>query len=154
MREFNVALLGKWCWRMLVDRNGLSYRVLVARYGEKDGFLKMGGGGLPLGGRRLSACVMEEGGVEGSWFRDNVTKTVGNGRGTFFWTDPWLGGVALAVRFRRLYELCVNKHSTVEKMFVLGWGEEGDAWQWRRRLGDWEEELVGECRTLLATIVL
>jgi len=58
------------------------------------------------------------------------------------------------VQFRRLYELCVNKHSTVEEMFVLGWGEEGDAWQWRRRLWDWEEELVGECRTLLATIVL
>jgi len=22
-REFNVALLGKWCWMMLVDRDGL-----------------------------------------------------------------------------------------------------------------------------------
>ena len=37
MREFNVALLGKWCWRMLVDRNGLWYRVLKARYGEEGG---------------------------------------------------------------------------------------------------------------------
>lgn len=33
LREFNLALLGKWCWRMLVDRGGLWYRVLVARYG-------------------------------------------------------------------------------------------------------------------------
>jgi hypothetical protein len=23
LRGFNVALLGKWCWRMLVDREGL-----------------------------------------------------------------------------------------------------------------------------------
>jgi hypothetical protein len=37
MREFNVALLGKWCWRMLVDKNGLWYRVLKARYGEEGG---------------------------------------------------------------------------------------------------------------------
>lgn len=94
------------------------------------------------------------GGVGGSWFRDSVTKTVGNGKSTFFWTDPWIGGVALAVRFRRLFELSVNKYCTVEDMFGLGWGEEGGAWQWRMRLWDREEELVGECRLLLANVVL
>jgi hypothetical protein len=31
LREFNPALLGKWCWRMLVDKSGMWYRVLVAR---------------------------------------------------------------------------------------------------------------------------
>jgi len=25
LREFNVVLLGKWCWRMLVDKEGLWY---------------------------------------------------------------------------------------------------------------------------------
>jgi len=43
LREFNVALLGKWCWRMLVDKEGLWYRVLKARYGEEGGRLKEGG---------------------------------------------------------------------------------------------------------------
>jgi len=43
LREFNLALLGKWCWRMLIDRGGLWYRVLVARYGEEDGRLEVGG---------------------------------------------------------------------------------------------------------------
>jgi hypothetical protein len=28
MQEFKSALLGKWCWRMLVDNTGLWYRVL------------------------------------------------------------------------------------------------------------------------------
>ncbi|KEH34757.1 hypothetical protein MTR_3g068195 [Medicago truncatula] len=37
LREFNVALLGKWCRRMLVDKEGLWYRVLKARYGEEGG---------------------------------------------------------------------------------------------------------------------
>jgi hypothetical protein len=23
LREFNLALLGKWCWRLLMDRGGL-----------------------------------------------------------------------------------------------------------------------------------
>jgi len=43
LREFNIALLGKWCWGMLVDRGGFWYRVLVARYGEVAGRLEVGG---------------------------------------------------------------------------------------------------------------
>jgi len=39
MREFNLALLGNWCWRMLVYRGGFRYRVLVARYCEEAGRL-------------------------------------------------------------------------------------------------------------------
>lgn len=40
LREFNLALLGKWCWKLLVDRGGLWYMVLVARYGEEAGRLE------------------------------------------------------------------------------------------------------------------
>lgn len=43
MREFNTALLEKWCWRIIVDRGGLSYTILVARYGEDVGMLEDGG---------------------------------------------------------------------------------------------------------------
>ncbi|PNX64829.1 hypothetical protein L195_g062305 [Trifolium pratense] len=43
MKEFNLALLGKWCWRMLVDRDGMWFRVLVARYGMEGGRLRGGG---------------------------------------------------------------------------------------------------------------
>jgi len=32
--EFNLALLGKWCWRMRVESRSLWYKVLAARYGE------------------------------------------------------------------------------------------------------------------------
>jgi hypothetical protein len=43
LREFNMALLGKWCWRMLVDRGGLWFRVLAARYGVDRGRLREAG---------------------------------------------------------------------------------------------------------------
>ena len=37
--------------------------------------------------------------VVGSWFEDNVRRVVGGGRDTCFWTDNWVGGVPLRVRF-------------------------------------------------------
>jgi len=40
---FNLSLLGKWCWRMLVDKEGLWYLVLKGHYGEMGGRLREGG---------------------------------------------------------------------------------------------------------------
>lgn len=53
LQEFNLALLGKWCWRLLVDRDGLWYRVLAVRYGEVNGRLEVGAGVFLLGGGKL-----------------------------------------------------------------------------------------------------
>jgi hypothetical protein len=48
---FNLSLLGKWCWRMLVDKEGLWYRVLKARYGEVGAELGKGIDLLHHGGK-------------------------------------------------------------------------------------------------------
>jgi len=50
LKEFNLALLGKWCWRMLVGRGGFWYRVLAARHGEEA--RRLGAGVFLVGGRR------------------------------------------------------------------------------------------------------
>ncbi|GAU34949.1 hypothetical protein TSUD_312800 [Trifolium subterraneum] len=39
-------------------------------------------------------------------------------------------------------------------MASLGWGAGGEAWVWRRPLRGWEEEMLGECQTLLLNISL
>ncbi|XP_045797924.1 uncharacterized protein LOC123892139 [Trifolium pratense] len=39
-------------------------------------------------------------------------------------------------------------------MYASGWGEGGEAWVWRRQLRAWEEEMLGECQSLLLTIIL
>jgi hypothetical protein len=69
-------------------------------------------------------------------------------------SDCWCGDVPFRERFRRLYDLAINKVITVRTMFLLGVDVGGEAWQWRRRLWAWEEDLVEECRALLLTVFL
>lgn len=154
LREFNIALLGKWCWRLLLERDDLWRKVLVARYGVEDG-------GLEDGGRSCSSWWREivrirdgigEGG-EG-WFGSCVRRRVEDGADTDFWRDCWCGDVPLCVRFRRLFDLTVHKSISVRNMFLLGVDVGGEALRWRRRLWAWEEELVEECRALLLTVSL
>ena len=151
---FNFALLGKWCWRMLVDKEGLWYKVLKACYGEEGGRLKEGGShGSTWWG---SLCTIREGIGEGigNWFENKVRKVLGNGRGTLFWHDIWVGEFPLKIKFPRLFDLALNKESLVEDMRrILGAKGGGDG-LWRRCLLAWEEESVRECSVLLHNIVL
>ena len=85
LREFNLALLGKWCWRMLVDRGGLWYRVFVARYGEEVGRLEVGGRSVSIWWREI-AKIRDGIGVDGGGsFADRVERRVGDGSDTLFW---------------------------------------------------------------------
>ncbi|MCH80187.1 hypothetical protein A2U01_0000951 [Trifolium medium] len=117
--------LGKWCWRMLVGREGLWFRVLVARYGVEGGRLREGGRRGSSWWREI-AWIREGGELGGNWFEEHVSKRVGDGSDTLFWTDPWVDGIPLY----------------------------GEAWEWRRQLRVWEEELLGECQSLLLNISL
>ncbi|CAJ2642357.1 unnamed protein product [Trifolium pratense] len=154
LREFNLALLGKWCWRMLVDREGLWFRVLAARYGFEDGRLCEGGQRGSVWWREIVRIREGEGELGGRWFREHIVRRVGDGLDTLFWTDPWLDGISLRERFGRLFELAETKSRSVVEMFALGWGADGEAWVWRRRLWAWEEELLRECQLLLLDISL
>ncbi|KEH23450.1 hypothetical protein MTR_7g081765 [Medicago truncatula] len=111
---------------MLVDKDGLWYRVLKARYGEEGGRLKEGG----------SHCS--------AW----------DGMDTLFWHDIWVGDIPLKIKFSRLYDLALNKESlVVDMMRILGADGEGGG-MWRRRLLAWEEESVRECVVLFHNVVL
>jgi len=154
LREFNLSLLGKWCWRMLVDKEGFWYQVLKARYGEEGGRLKKGGRDSSLWWRMISSVCGGVGMWVGSWFDDDVRKVVGGGHNTFFWTGNWVGGVPLQVIFPRLFSLVENRWVTVVEMVSRGWEDGGGAWEWRRRLLAWEEERVTECSSFLHNIVL
>lgn len=85
MREFDIALLGKWCRRMLVDRKGMWFSVSSASYGEEDGWLKEGGQYGSTWWREVVRIRDGVGVAGGSWFVENIRKIVGNG--TNLWLD-------------------------------------------------------------------
>lgn len=99
IREFNCALLGKWCWRMLVERDSLWFRVMSTRYGLAEGRLRCGGRYSSTWWCDLEGLSREE------WFRVNVNCDVGNGEKFLFRSDVWVGDVSLRVRFPRLFDL-------------------------------------------------
>ncbi|GAU48788.1 hypothetical protein TSUD_406310 [Trifolium subterraneum] len=154
VREFNLALLEKWCWRMFVDREGFWLRVLAARYGVERVRLCAGGSRGSAWSRELVSIRDGGGDLEGGWFRRHILRKVGDGANTFFWTDPWMVRTPLSERFGRLFDLAVNKSVSVAEMFQSGWEVGGEAWVWRRPLRAWEEEMLGECQTLLLTVSL
>jgi hypothetical protein len=46
------------------------------------------------------------------WFVDGVERQVGSGVETLFWSDLWLGGVPLSVRYPRLFDLSLHRLSS------------------------------------------
>jgi len=116
IKEFNVALLGKWCWRLLENRDSLWYRVLASRYGVVGGHVLDGGRDVSTWWRDIFALRRE------GWFVDNVKHLVGNGNCTLFWSVVWLGGESLRIRFSKLFDLSVFKGESVSDLCRFGWG--------------------------------
>ena len=82
-RDMNKALMLKWVWRILTGDGGLWLQLARAKY---------------LRGGPLMACERKEGSQ--FWrslkavkqdIRLGATFSVGDGRGTLFWLDSWLG---------------------------------------------------------------
>ena len=93
---------------------------------------------------------INNGGGEGisNWFYDHLRREVGDEVGTLFWWDALLVEGTLKSKCMHLFYLSINKMATKSNMFLLGWGDGGNAWRWRRRLWAWEEELISECCVL------
>ena len=84
LREFNLSLLGKWCWRLLVDRGGFWYKVLVARYGEEVGRLEVRGRSVSPWWREIAKIRDGVGESGGGWFPSSMVRLMGDGADTFF----------------------------------------------------------------------
>src|SRR3954470_15592019 len=97
-RRFNLALMLKWVWRILRDEGGLWLQLIKAKY---------------LRGRPLLACDRREGSQ--FWraiqeikpaIRKGLSISIGDGRDTLFWLDPWLSHLPLRHECPELFAIC------------------------------------------------
>lgn len=82
-RDFNLALLAKQVWRLIVYPDSMLARVLKGRYYRHSNPLRTGKASNPCyGWRSLMAAtqVLEE----------NICRTVGTGAETNVWEDVWV----------------------------------------------------------------
>lgn len=123
---FNKALLGKWRWKFLTNRNDLCNKVIWAWYGNRDahGTLSVTTRDF-IWWRDLNKMCFERR-DDGCWFDSGIRRKVGGGGIIRFWKDIWFGVTLIMNDFKKLFHLSVQKNHKVSKMGGRGEG----LWVW------------------------
>ncbi|MCH90168.1 ribonuclease H protein, partial [Trifolium medium] len=133
LHAVNLALLGKWRWRIIDRGQGIWRDILLARYGALFPSPHLGGRPNGFTGESLWwKDVSLLGGVNASisyWFSEGVIRKVGNGSATAFWFDPWLGGMPLKDQYHRLFRVSEQGMELVGNMGSWVHGVD-DSWVW------------------------
>jgi hypothetical protein len=149
LRLTNISLLAKWRWKLLQPEVEFWKDIVVAKYGSHTvGSSNLGENHITRFGSSWwrNICLLD---INPSWFESGISKVLGNGNTTSFWTDTWRGDIPLALRFPRLFSISLQQHDKVSQMGLMdvtGW-----RWVliWRRNFFSWEIPLFNE---LLAVI--
>lgn len=80
---FNLALLARQAWRILMDPNSLSARILKAKYFPQTDFLQAEVGSAPS---QVWRAIVEGKDV----LAQGLIRRIGNGATTHIWRDNWL----------------------------------------------------------------
>ena len=116
---FNKALLGKWSWRFVKERNPLWKLVIVGKYGmQEGGCTKEVRGRYGVGVWKL---------IRNGWeaFKDKTRFQVGLGNRVKFWKDRWCGDLSLRDEFLGLYAITSFKDAWVVDVW------DGGSWRLR-----------------------
>lgn len=139
---FNLSLLGKWRWRLLVEKEAPWCHIIQSRYGEVGDEVRLRGWSPRNSSQwwRDLCAIDNEYSIAQNWFSKEIRKRVGNGAGTSFWYEAWFGETSMKDEFPRLFSLSEDKSARVAD---LGYWD-GEVWRWdwkwRRGFFAWEEE--------------
>ena len=108
LRLFNEALLGKWLWRFLKEKDNFWRKAVATKYGEK------GLGWCPstqLGSYGYSLWRYIAKGWEN--FSPFFSFKVGDGSSIYFWHDRWCDDAPLRDIFLSLFALAENRDASI-----------------------------------------
>lgn len=114
MEIFNVSLLGKWKWWLLVDKNSVWSEFMKYLYGE-TGVLKQRQHSVWWKDiNRLDFSLRH---AEG-WFQQSVSCKLGNGKELLFWLDCWCSQWSLMKTFPQLFSVTEKPEGAVCEVSV------------------------------------
>jgi hypothetical protein len=153
---FNLALLSKWKWRCLDERNALWTELLNFRYGHLP--TKILGGTSPQTRTKESIWWKDILGLGRSqnenWFTKNVSCGLGDGCNIGFWKFRWFGNLPLCELYPNLFDKEVSKEAFVsDRLRRNGDNTEWD-WMWNEILTSNEAGQLLELQDLLAEVQL
>jgi len=146
--KFNLALLGKWIWKLKSEERSLWKVILESKYGGWKGLRSQGQiCKESLWWRDLRKVWYLEG--WGNDFEDKGRWEVGDRKEIRLWEDKWLDNIPLLHKFPRLFSISLDTGYTLSQVGV--WNNNIWSWKlrWRRNLFVWESSLVDLLMQLL-----
>lgn len=126
----NLALLSKWRWRYLKERDSLWSKVLSAKYNQNSSSKPS------IWWQDLQKHCYAEG--ISDWFDTNIYRTVGEGNAAKFWSEAWFNQEKLLIKFPRLYNITIQRDCCIKEVgFWLNGIWNWDL-KWRRDLREFE----------------
>nr|KYP61726.1 Putative ribonuclease H protein At1g65750 family [Cajanus cajan] len=153
LRAFNLAILEKWRWHLLVEKGRFWHKVVTSIYGE--GCFQGVGDKVQSSKWWVDLWTIDFAPYASfDWFSSRCTKVVGDGQNTFFWKDGWSGQGPLCNRYSRLFSIASDKDVSVANMVLWRDGGFEWIWSWRRSLFQWELDLLSQLAADLGSTVL
>lgn len=142
INTFNLALLGKWKWKMFQHQRELWVRVLESKYGGWRNLSE-----LP----RISSesiwwrdlKLLDQHPLHGLTIQSAISWQVGCGDQFRFWEDNWRGGEGtLLSKYPRLYAISCQQNQTIQQMGNFRQTRWEWDFKWRRSLFDNEIDMA------------
>lgn len=127
---FNLSLLPKWRWRLLVDKGAVWFNLLAFKYEMEFSAFDQVISSSHNSSFWWKDLFLIEGrnGNHNPWFSEAVGRKLGNGSQVSFWNEKWVGTNCLKDIFPRLFQLAVHKDAKVAEMGA--WENQHWVWKW------------------------